>query len=257
MGPERQRVHQKTNEKPGEIIYAQEELQVARAADVEHGLVEAKELRDMSSTVRSEQAELGEKTIEFAQAQTVERIVGQFHEDKVDVIQLAPQEHFSECSVEQTMDVLGPQFHEDTVEVTAVRSVGAARSSTGSVKDRFKGKVCVDGGDDVFIHCNQLVDTEGLQQGSAVSHGAEYARKNTVTPSGGGGGDDGWSGVDVAAPQSQREIVKAVHLKPQEQAACKTLETMVEEALVAMLRSSSAPGRRDCVVQTVVRAYRA
>jgi len=58
---ERQRVHQKTNEKLGELISVQEELQVARAADLEHGRLEAKELGDMLSTVRSEHAELGEK----------------------------------------------------------------------------------------------------------------------------------------------------------------------------------------------------
>ena len=41
-------------------------------------------------------------------------------------------------TVEQIVDVLGPQFHEDIAEVTAVRSVGVARSNTGSVKEWFK-----------------------------------------------------------------------------------------------------------------------
>ena len=36
MGSERQRVHQKTNEKLDDIITAQQELRVARAADVGH-----------------------------------------------------------------------------------------------------------------------------------------------------------------------------------------------------------------------------
>ena len=40
----------------------------------------------------------------------------QVHEDIVEVIQLAPQEHFSERIVEQIVDVLGPQFHEDIAE---------------------------------------------------------------------------------------------------------------------------------------------
>ena len=75
VGSERQRVHQKTNEKLGEIMYAKEEPQFARAADVEHGLLDAKELQDMLSTVRSEHAELGEKTIELPQSQTLEKIV--------------------------------------------------------------------------------------------------------------------------------------------------------------------------------------
>ena len=61
MGSDRQCVHQKTNEMLGEIISAHKEPQVGRAADVEHGLLEAKELREMLSTVRSEHAELGEK----------------------------------------------------------------------------------------------------------------------------------------------------------------------------------------------------
>ena len=54
-------MRQKTNEKLGEIISAQEELRFARAADVEHGSVDAKELRDLLSAVQSEHAELGEK----------------------------------------------------------------------------------------------------------------------------------------------------------------------------------------------------
>ena len=42
-------------------------------------------------------------------------------------------------------------------------------------------------------------------------------------------------------PQFQQEIVKAVHLTPQEQAAYKTLEIMVE-ALKEMMRSSAERG---------------
>ena len=84
--------------------------------------------------------------------------------------------------MEQIVDVHGPQFHEDIVEVTtAVRSVGAARSSTGSVKKWFKGKgFCFitpdDGGEDMYIHCKQLVDTEGLQQGETATCDTEYIK---------------------------------------------------------------------------------
>ena len=89
-GSERQSVHLKTNEKLCEVISTQEEIQVARSADVEHGFLEAKELQDMLSADRPEQAGLDVKTIEFPQAQTIEKIVAQFHEDIVGVIQLAP-----------------------------------------------------------------------------------------------------------------------------------------------------------------------
>ena len=51
-------------------------------------MLEAKELRDMLFTVRSEQAELGVETIEFPQSQTMEKIVTELHEDKVEAIQL-------------------------------------------------------------------------------------------------------------------------------------------------------------------------
>ena len=71
----------------------------------------------------------------------------------------------------------------------------------------------------VFIHCKQLVDSAGLQRGNTVSYDTEYVRKykafNCTVTSSGGGGDEGWSGVDVAVPESQQEIVKAVHLTPQ------------------------------------------
>ena len=57
-----------------------------------------------------------------------------------------------------------------------------------------------DGVDDVFIHGEQSVDRDGLQQGNTVSYDTEYVRKCkasncTVTSSGGGGGG-GWSGVE-------------------------------------------------------------
>ena len=62
-----------------------------------------------------------------------------------------------------------------------------------------------------------------------------------MTSSGGGGGG-GWSGVDVAAPQSQQEFVKTVHLTPQAQAAHEALETFV----VAHMRASAARRCWDC-----------
>ena len=59
-----------------------------------------------------------------------------------------------------------------------------------------------DGGDDVFIHCKQLVDAEVLEQGDTVSFDREHddrkgkhkASNCTVTSSGGGGGGGGWGG---------------------------------------------------------------
>ena len=52
-----------------------------------------------------------------------------------------------------------------------------------------------DGGDDVFIHCKQLVDTEVLEQGDTVSFDKEYDDRkgkykasNCTMTSGGGGG---------------------------------------------------------------------
>ena len=71
----------------------------------------------------------------------------------------------------------------------------------------------------MFTHCNQLVATEGLQQGDTVSYDTECdnregkcnAVSRTVTSSSGG-----WSGVDVPVPQPQQKIEKAVHLTPQE-----------------------------------------
>ena len=65
--------------------------------------------------------------------------VPQRHEDIVEVIQLAPQELLSECTVAQVVDVPCPQFHEELVEVTTVRS-GAARSNTGSVRTWFDSR---------------------------------------------------------------------------------------------------------------------
>ena len=57
------------------------------------------------------------------------------------------------------------------------------------------GGTLLDGSDDMFIHCKQLVDTEGLQQGITVSHDTKYFRKyrasNCTVTSSGGGGDDG------------------------------------------------------------------
>ena len=44
----------------------------------------------------------------------------------------------------------------------------------------------------MFIHCKQLVDTEGLQQGSTVSYDTEYVRNRTVMQL-----------VNVASPQSR------------------------------------------------------
>ena len=76
-----------------------------------------------------------------------------------------------------------------------------------------------------------------------MSYDTEYVRKykafNCTVTSSGGGGDEGWSGVDMAVPESQQEIVKAVHLTPQVQADCNVLETVVH-ALAAMMRPSSA-----------------
>ena len=80
------------NKRLGEATFPK----VACATDVERGLLEAKERRDMLSTVRSEQAELGVKTIESPQSQTMEKFVAQFHDDKA---------HSSECIVGEPVHV--------------------------------------------------------------------------------------------------------------------------------------------------------
>ena len=54
----------------------------ACAAGVEHGLFEVKGMRGLLSTVRSEEAELGVKTIKSPLSQTMEKVVAQFHDDK-------------------------------------------------------------------------------------------------------------------------------------------------------------------------------
>ena len=78
-----------------------------------------------------------------------------------------------------------------------------------------------------------------------MSHRTEYddrKRKhrgfNCIVTSSGVGGGDGWSGVDVGAPQSQQEFMETVQLTPQGQAAYELLERLV----VAHMRSSSARG---------------
>ena len=84
----------------------------ACAAGVEHGFVEVKEMRDMLSTVRSEQAELGVKTIKSPQSQTMEKFV----DDKA---------HSSECIVGEPRHVPYLLLREDK-----------AISPSGSLVDR-------------------------------------------------------------------------------------------------------------------------
>ena len=100
-------------------------------------------------------------------------------EEITEAVQITPLKPVQNRTAEQSVDVPVPQLHGDIVEViqlappeqfsevTAVRSVGVAMTHTGSVKKWFKGKgfrftTLDDGSDDVFIHCKQLVDTEGL-----------------------------------------------------------------------------------------------
>ena len=69
--------------------------------------------------------------------QIVDTPVPQIHEDRVGATQLIPLERMTECVVRRIVDVPAPQFHEDAAEATAARSVGDARSDTGSVKKCF------------------------------------------------------------------------------------------------------------------------
>ena len=84
------------------------------------------------------------------------------------------QAHFPKCVVGQSEDVPVSQSHEDTVEMTTVRFVGAGTSSTGSVKRwskalGFSFTTPDDGGEDVHIHCKQLVGIDGLQRGESIA----------------------------------------------------------------------------------------
>ena len=67
-----------------------------------------------------------------------------------------------------------------------------------------------------LFHRRSSIAPRGRKRVTPVSYDTEYVSKCkgskcTVTCSC-GGGDDGWSGVDVATSQSHQEILKAVHL---------------------------------------------
>ena len=55
----------------------------------------------------------------------------QFHQDVVEVNQLAPQEHYSQRIVEQIVDVPSPQFHGDIagISCTVTSRSGSSRKS--------------------------------------------------------------------------------------------------------------------------------
>merc|ERR1712129_628738 len=79
-------------------------------------------------------------------------------------------------------------------------------SKTGTVKKFFEDKGFGfispdDGGDDVFIHVKDLMDTEGLSQGDEVTFDTEwddrkqkYKGSNCSLKNGGGGGGGGDGG---------------------------------------------------------------
>ena len=85
----------------------------------------------------------------------------------------------------------------NTAESDATRQVAREESQQADRTDDTVERNCgscssvitpQDGSDDVFIHCKQLVDTEGLQQGDTVTYDTAKSKRHvntedsTITP---------------------------------------------------------------------------
>ena len=101
-------------------------------------------------------------------------------------------------------------------------------------------------GDDVFIHCKQQVETEGLQQGHTVSHDTEYVGKyrasNCIVASSGWRGGEKHRTVDVASPQTREWIVDVPVYDATVDATMPSLRILVLEAEAEALHGDMVGG---------------